>query len=94
MSLIKPLMNRTLGAKELFFVGFYSIMTPGAASYFLCDMDRFVSNDVMISVSIIIMNKNNLWGVKRGGQSTNGVSIGNRSGSGVYQDILFDLKLL
>ena len=43
-------------------------------------MDRVVTHDVMVSVRIIIIQYNNLWGVRRGGQRTNRVSGGDRNG--------------
>ena len=71
MRAIKILVNRTRGSIEPFWVAYYSIMEPGSVSSLLPATTRVVAHDGMVSVRIIRIQENNLWGVRRGGQSTN-----------------------
>ena len=84
MALIKPLMNITHGSIEpsfciiLFHHGSYiSIL-------FSPTMARVVTHDGMVIVSSKSIQDNKLWGVRRGGQITNRVSMGHRNGRWKY----------
>ena len=55
-------------------------MDPGSVSSFPPSTSRVVTNDGMVSVRIIIIQKNKLWGVRRGGQINSIVFRGNRNG--------------
>ena len=55
-------------------------MEPVEVSSFPLFTSRVVTNDGMVSVRIIIIQKNKLWGVRRGGKINSIVSRGNRNG--------------
>ena len=67
--------------KTLFFVVYYSIITPRSLSSLIRGMDSFFCRDYMVGVSIIRIYLNEFWVVIRVVQSTNIVSKGNIYGS-------------
>ena len=67
--------------KTLFFVVYYSIITPRSLSSLIRGMDSFFCCDYMVGVSIIRIYLNEFWVVIRVVQSTNIVSKGNIYGS-------------
>ena len=81
MTVINSLMTRTCRAiVPRFFVVSYSIIAPREVSSFIHGMTSFASHDGVVSVSIIRIQGNNLWRVRRVSQSSNRVSRGNRNG--------------
>ena len=80
MAVINTLMNITCrGIVTVFSVVSYYFMASRSVSIFLRRMARFFSCGGMVSIMILITQENNLLGFRRGSQSTNIVSRGNRN---------------
>ena len=81
MTAINPLINIThIVIEPCLFLLSCSNMDPVAVLYFRSSTERVVTHNGMLGVRIIIIQDNNLWGVIRGGQSTNRFSRGNIDG--------------
>ena len=81
MAVIKPYYGQNTWSNITWIcVASYSIIMPISVSSFLRGIARFVSHDYMVSVRSIQIQENNFWVVRKGGQSNNRVSIGNRDG--------------
>ena len=65
-------------------ISFFCILFQNGSwrsTLFSTSKERVVTHDVMVSVRIITIQDNNLWGVRSGGQITNRFSRDNRNGS-------------